>query len=144
MASALPPEGGAPPGSVRDWAVPPLFAYGLLRPEERYWPQLRSAVRSHRPARVRGRLFVHASGVYPMLDCAGEGWVHGDLFQVEDAAVVHRLVFMELSAGYDARWTTVYAPDSGQPLTAAVVFCWPWGAVHRGPVVLSGDWRRRR
>ncbi|MPZ73395.1 MAG: hypothetical protein GEU74_09215 [Nitriliruptorales bacterium] len=132
-----------PPGSERDWVVPPLFAYGLLRPGERYWPQLQSAVRSHRPACVRGALYLHASGSYPMLDCTGDGWVQGDLFEVEDMDAVHALVFMELTAGYDARWMDVFPPGAGDPSGSAVAFCWPWGTTHRGARIASGDWQDR-
>jgi gamma-glutamylcyclotransferase (GGCT)/AIG2-like uncharacterized protein YtfP len=132
-----------PPRSELEWIVPPLFAYGLLRPGERYWAQLEPAVRRRQPARVRGRLHLHASGAYPMLDCAGGSWVYGDLLEVEHAEVVHALVFMELTAGYDARWVDVFALDGDEPLGAAIAFCWPWSDTHRGEQIASGDWQRR-
>jgi hypothetical protein len=84
-----------------------------------------------------------AMGKPAMLDCAGDGWVSGDLLEVEDAGVVHALVFMELTAGYDARWVDAYPTDGDEPLGAAVAFCWPWGDTHRGPEIAGGDWLRR-
>lgn len=128
------------PGSSAEWAVPALFTYGLLRPGEVYWSRLEPAVRRVRPARVRGALHLHASGEYPMLVVDADGWVHGDLLDVDDLAAVHGLVFMELTAGYDARWVSAEVEDEAVP---AIAFSWPWGALHRGPRVPSGDWRRR-
>jgi gamma-glutamylcyclotransferase (GGCT)/AIG2-like uncharacterized protein YtfP len=125
------------------WTVPPVFVYGLLRPGERYWPELAPAVRSRRPARVRGALHLHAAGAYPMLVDDPGGWVAGDLLDVQSAPAVHALVFMELTAGYDARWADVHAPDGEDIIAQAVAFFWPWGARDRGPRIAGGDWQAR-
>jgi gamma-glutamylcyclotransferase (GGCT)/AIG2-like uncharacterized protein YtfP len=130
-------------GTEAEWAVPPLFVYGLLRPGQRHWAELAPAVRRRRPARVRGALYLHVPGAYPRLDLDGDGWVAGDLLDVDDTPTVRALVCMELSAGYEARWTAVYARRSDERYGPAITFAWPWGEDHRGPPIPTGDWLRR-
>lgn len=131
-----------PPFSEAAWTVPALFVYGLLRPGERFWPDLEASVSAVSPARVRGGLWWHASGGYPLVDPTDDGWVHGDLLQVEPTPQLHALVFMELCAGYEARYLEAWTEPDDAP-ASAVTFCWPWGASHRGERITTGDWRRR-
>lgn len=138
--------------------MPPLFVYGLLRPGEVYWPELEPAVVRRTPACVRGRLFHHASGRYPLLELpedgsgggidggdggVDEGWVLGEHLTLEATPAAQRFVVMELTAGYEARWVDVRRHEDTEPLGAAVTFVWPWGADQRGARIPSGDWRDR-
>lgn len=85
---------------------------------------------------------MHASGVYPMFEPADEGWVLGDLLAVTASPALFELVYMEITAGYEARFLDAFPDDQHDP-TSALVFCWPWGATHRGSHIPSGDWQER-
>jgi gamma-glutamylcyclotransferase (GGCT)/AIG2-like uncharacterized protein YtfP len=134
---------GSPPPDDGPW---PLFVYGTLRPGEPLWPVLEPGVVARVPARVAGRLHVHAGGDWPLLHTTpGDppGWCVGDLCTVGDADVLGAVAAIELAAGYEAVWLDV-EDLAGRPLGVALTFTWPWGEHQRGPQIPAGDWSRRR
>ncbi|MEO0794618.1 MAG: gamma-glutamylcyclotransferase family protein [Verrucomicrobiota bacterium] len=66
---------------------PKVFVYGTLKPGGYYWPRFcEGRVVSAIPARVKGQLFALPAG-YPALT-HGDGWTHGYLLTLKDAAVL--------------------------------------------------------
>lgn len=70
-----------------------LFVYGTLRPpkaatppdDSRYYPAIAALIRSHQPATLTGAA-LYDLGAYPAAT-PGDGIIHGDLLQVEAAAL---------------------------------------------------------
>lgn len=121
-------------------ALVPVFVYGSLRAGgglERMLP-----AKHRQPAFVEGAaLWRHPQGYdHPVLtlDSPGDGatGVTGDLVLVPERDS-RDAVMMELLAGYEARWVTVYTDDGERH--DALAFTWPDNEP-TGSQIDSGDW----
>jgi gamma-glutamylcyclotransferase (GGCT)/AIG2-like uncharacterized protein YtfP len=110
-----------------------FFAYGTFRPGHERWGAIERFVRTHRPARVPGRLYDTGAG-FPAARFDEDGHVEGVLCELAPAAVAEAAeIIVDLSNGlFELR--RVVTEDG----TSA--FSTHWSADMTGLTVLSGPW----
>ena len=122
---------------ARSSAVERLFAYGtLMRGEPLHRTLARGATRLDAGASVAGRLV--SLGRWPGL-VAGRGRVRGELYRLDDAAL---LPVLDRTEGVQfVRRRTVVTQSDGRRVRAWV---YRYAGPHTtAPLVPQGDWRRR-
>ncbi|MDP6353896.1 MAG: gamma-glutamylcyclotransferase family protein [Planctomycetota bacterium] len=124
-----------------------LFVYGTLMSGERRFPQLPVPPKTIHRARTSGRLIHITPGDYPGL-LEGEGTVHGELMEFDDAAetdILHTLDKIEGYYGpgqknyYDRKSILVTREDD--EVFEAWTYIYTGGGTW--PEIKDGDWRRR-
>ena len=121
-------------------ATTPLFAYGNLRPGMPLWSRVAPHVEAVHPATLRGRLYWHETGTYPVLVTdARAGVVQGEILELPPHPDVSSLlVGEELLFGYDARWAQATLSATGRPRDVLVMV---WARRDGlGPMIASGDY----
>ncbi len=113
-----------------------LFVYGQLTAVGRLEEHIRSYIVSQAAARVRGRLYWHRSGRFPVLFPGGNEWVQGTLLKLEVHDDLMAFLMREETAfGYDARWLPVEVDGDW---SFGLAYCWPWPSSTVGARIDSG------
>lgn len=123
-----------------------LFVYGTLRPpqadtpvaDSRYFSALVEHVRTHTPATLTGAE-LYDLGAYPAAR-PGAGLIHGDLLQVDAAA----LPIADRIEGHPTFYRRARVPvDTATGPLVAWVYWAPPGLTTGRPHIVNGDWFRR-
>lgn len=124
-----------------------LFVYGTLRPpkantppdDTRYYPAIADLIRSHQPATLAGAE-LYDLGAYPAAT-PGEGVIHGDLLQVDAAA----LPIADRIEGHPAFYRrAAVAVQTRQGAVTAWIYWAPPGLTTGRTRITQGDWFARQ
>jgi gamma-glutamylcyclotransferase (GGCT)/AIG2-like uncharacterized protein YtfP len=124
-----------------------VFVYGTLR-EGQSLSSLIPADVERWPARTRGRLhYTSANSPIPILLPNEPGMVIGEWLNVSMWRIAESVLSMEVEAGYNAEWRTVYVDNGNgsETTVSAVVFTAPGHETPAdlGPRVRNNDYVRR-
>jgi len=124
--------------------LPPLFVYGTLRRGSPHpaaaW--LRDGATWMGAARAAGRLLLvdNAGTRYPVLEPGGRGWVQGDIYTVDDAALWRRLDEYEGDQFQLIPIQVQLTSGSAAPEPVDAVAYAPVHAPGPGAEIPAGDW----
>lgn len=121
-----------------------LFVYGTLQRGQDLHNWIEEAIIRSSEGFVNGRLYPFGTGAFPVAYIAHEddkdlGTIYGEIHTVTMTPDIVECIEMEVSAGYQPRWTWVTVPDGKK--IRAMTFHWKhWDLPSIGKRIHTGRW----